>query len=179
MKIMVASDLHGSSYYVKKLIDCFKEEKASLLVLLGDILYHGPRNDLPLEYNPKLCVSMLNDIKDQIICVKGNCDSEVDEMVLDFPILKESSLVFGNKIIYFTHGHIHNPENPLNAPKGSVVFYGHFHIPKYSDVNGVLYVNPGSTSIPKLDDIRSYAIIDHQQITVKTLEKEVVLDISY
>ena len=113
MKLLIASDIHGSAYYCKKLIEAFESEKADRILLLGDILYHGPRNDLPLEYAPKAVISLLNPLKSKIFCVRGNCDTEVDQMVLDFPVLADYGVIpVGERIIYATHGHIYN-ENKL------------------------------------------------------------------
>ena len=112
MKLMIASDIHGSAYYCEKMIKCFEEERADKLLLLGDILYHGPRNDLPKEYAPKKLIEILNNLKDRILCVRGNCDTEVDQMVLNFPVLADYAIIYDEyKTIYATHGHIYNEDN--------------------------------------------------------------------
>uniref|UniRef100_UPI003568ED5F phosphodiesterase n=1 Tax=Lutispora sp. TaxID=2828727 RepID=UPI003568ED5F len=119
MKLMIASDIHGSAYYCEKMISTYKVEKADKLLLLGDLLYHGPRNDLPKEYEPKKVISMLNDIGDEILCVRGNCEAEVDQMVLDFPIMAEYCILYlDNRMIFATHGHRFNEENPPSLKKG-------------------------------------------------------------
>ena len=113
MKLMIASDIHGSEIYCKKLLEAYKDEGAERLLLLGDILYHGPRNDLPKGYAPKKVIELLNEIKNEIFCVRGNCDTEVDQMVLDFPILADYAiLTVGNRLVYATHGHNFNTKTP-------------------------------------------------------------------
>ena len=173
MKLMIASDIHGSAYYCKKLIGQFKEEKADKLVLLGDILYHGPRNDLPRDYNPKEVIMMLNDIKDRILCVRGNCDSDVDQMVLEFPILAEYSIIFvNNRMIYITHGHKYNKNSlpPLNS--GDILLHGHTHIPVCENINdnGIMYLNPGSVSIPKDNSKNSYIVLTDTEFIWKDID---------
>ncbi len=150
MKLLIASDLHGSAYYTKKLIDVYRNSGAEKLVLLGDLLYHGPRNDLPEEYAPKTVISMLNELKDEIICVRGNCDTEVDQMVLEFPILSDYAWIFdGNIKMFLTHGHVYNKENLPKLSSGDVLLNGHFHVTENTEINGIRYINPGSVSIPK------------------------------
>lgn len=150
MKYLIASDIHGSAYYCEKVIDSFKQEKADKLLLLGDILYHGPRNDLPKEYAPKKVIEMLNPLKDKIYCVRGNCDTEVDQMVLDFPVLAEYCLLaYGSTTIFATHGHKFNTSNLPPLSKGDILLHGHTHIPKCEKCGDVTYINPGSASIPK------------------------------
>ena len=147
MKLMIASDIHGSAYYCLEMLDAMKKECPDRLLLLGDILYHGPRNDLPLEYEPKKVIKMLNEVKEKLFCVRGNCDTEVDQMVLDFPIMADYAVIpCGNRIIYATHGHHHN-EN--------------------------LYLNPGSVSIPKENSAHSYMILEDGLAKWKNLYGEV------
>ncbi len=177
MKVLFASDIHGSYYYAQKLVEEFKNGSYDKLVLLGDILYHGPRNDLPLEYNPKKVIPMLNEIKNSILCINGNCDAEVDQMVLEFPIIKEGFILVNGITYYLTHGHIHNPSNPLNLSEG-VVLYGHTHVIKDEVVNGVHYINPGSTSIPKQIMHHSFGVIEENTVKVFDLEtKEELLKV--
>ena len=124
MKYLIASDIHGSSFYCEKLLKSFQAEKADKIILLGDILYHGPRNDLPKDYAPKKVIELLNPLKEKIICVRGNCDTEVDQMVLDFPILAEYCLIsYGNTMIFVTHGHKFNPLNLPPLSKGDILHY--------------------------------------------------------
>lgn len=109
MKWMIASDLHGSAFYCRQMIKAFQREGADRLLLLGDLLYHGPRNDLPEGYAPKEVIPLLNSLKQKLLCVRGNCDAEVDQMVLDFPILADYAVLpVGGRLVYATHGHVHN-----------------------------------------------------------------------
>ena len=129
MKLMIASDIHGSAYYCEKMIEAYKREKADKLLLLGDLLYHGPRNDLPKDYNPKAVIAMLNAMKEDLLCVRGNCDTEVDQMVLEFPILADYCFIeLDGHTIFATHGHHHNPANPPMLKKGDILLNGHTHI---------------------------------------------------
>lgn len=175
MKIMVASDIHGSAFYCRQMIERFREEKADRLLILGDILYHGPRNDLPKEYAPKEVIPMLDEIKDSIFCVKGNCDGDVDQMVLDFPILAEYSVfLIEKRLVYVTHGHKLNLKNLPPLRKGDILLHGHTHVPaweEFGDEN--LYLNPGSVSIPKNDSRHSYMIIEDNKIYWKDLQGEI------
>ncbi|MBQ4117615.1 MAG: phosphodiesterase, partial [Oscillospiraceae bacterium] len=143
MKLMIASDIHGSAFYCRKMLEAFKNEHADRLLLLGDILYHGPRNDLPKDYAPKEVISMLNGIKENILCVRGNCDTEVDQMVLEFPVLNEQIfLSIDGTDMLAVHGH-----KPFPAVKsGTVILSGHTHVPKIAQENGVIFINPGSVS---------------------------------
>lgn len=160
MKLMVASDIHGSAYYCRKLLEAFKQENADKLVLLGDILYHGPRNDLPEEYAPKEVIAMLNALKNEIICIRGNCDTEVDQMVLEFPIMSEQGLLYiDGKTIYITHGHKLENNTPM-MKDGDVLICGHTHVPKCESKGSYTYMNPGSVSIPKEGSAHSYMIIE-------------------
>ena len=150
MKLMIASDIHGSEYYCKKLIEAVKLENPDKLLLLGDILYHGPRNDLPKDYNPKKVISLLSDYKDIILCVRGNCDTEVDQMVLPFPILADYAVLYiDGKTIYATHGHNYNEDKLPPLSKGDILLCGHTHIPAKRIHENYTYMNPGSVSIPK------------------------------
>ena len=161
MKIMIASDIHGSYKYAKMLTDRFNESGCEKLLLLGDILYHGPRNDLPEEYAPKKVISLLNPLKNKILAVRGNCDTEVDQMVLDFPILADYAVVYsGEKTIYATHGHKYSPQNPPPLAKGDILINGHTHVTKYEEYENFTYINPGSVSIPKEDTKRGYIILE-------------------
>ncbi|MBQ7307238.1 MAG: phosphodiesterase [Clostridia bacterium] len=166
MKYLVASDIHGSSYYAKKLLEKIKNESIDKIILLGDIYYHGPRNPLPYEYNPKLVSELLNQISDKIIAVKGNCDSEVDQMVSDFKIENHfEKEIFGKKF-FFTHGHIYNKDSlPLND--FDFLVYGHFHTGFILEKDNKIFVNPGSTTLPKEKTENSYLVIDEKEKTLK------------
>ncbi len=177
MKLMIASDIHGSTYYCKKLIDAYKREKPNKLLLLGDILYHGPRNDLPKEYEPKKVIELLNDIASDIVCVRGNCDTEVDQMVLDFPILSDYALFYiDGQMIFATHGHHFNKDNPSKLSKGEVLLNGHTHIPAFERIADYIYVNPGSVSIPKENSKNSYLIYENGTFVFKALDGEVYMN---
>lgn len=158
---MIASDIHGSAYYCEKLIWAYEKEKAERLLLLGDILYHGPRNDLPKEYQPKAVIQMLNEIKQEILCVRGNCDTEVDQMVLEFPILAEYCILpFGKNMVFATHGHVWNKDNLPMLKTGDVLLNGHFHVPSCEVTDAFIYMNPGSVSIPKENSEHSYMLME-------------------
>ena len=157
MKYLIASDIHGSAYYCEKVIESFEREKADKLLLLGDILYHGPRNDLPEEYAPKKVISLLNPLKDKTLCVRGNCDTEVDQMVLEFPILAEYCLIsYNNTMIFVTHGHKFNTTSLPPLSKGDILLHGHTHVPKCEKCGDIMYLNPGSASIPKENSHHGY-----------------------
>ncbi len=171
MKLMIASDIHGSAYYCKALLQAFETEKADRLLLLGDILYHGPRNDLPRDYAPKEVLAMLNDMQDKIFCVRGNCDTEVDQMVLSFPILADYCiLTAGERLIYATHGHNHNLQALPPLQPGDILLHGHTHIPAWEAFgNGNLYLNPGSVSIPKAGSAHGYMTLEDGTFSWKDL----------
>ena len=171
MKWMIASDIHGSAFYCQQMLRRFEEEKADRLILLGDLLYHGPRNDLPAEYQPKKVIEMLNGIRDRLLCVRGNCDCEVDQMVLQFPILADYAVLdAGERLIYATHGHVYNPEKlpPLKA--GDILLFGHTHIPLHAEKDGILCLNPGSVSIPKESSAHGYMTSEDGIFRWKTLD---------
>lgn len=171
MKLLIASDIHGSAYFCELLIKKIKEEKADRILLLGDILYHGPRNDLPRDYAPKKVIEMLNPIKNQLLCVRGNCDTEVDQMVLDFPILADYSVIpVGDKLIYATHGHKYNEQVTPPLSNGDILLNGHTHIPKCVEQENFIYMNAGSVSIPKENSCHSYMILEDGKFTWKNLE---------
>lgn len=162
MKFFICSDIHGSAYYCKKMIERFNMENADKLIILGDILYHGPRNDLPKEYAPKEVISILNPLKNKILCVRGNCDTEVDQMVLDFPVLADYAVIpVGDKLIYLTHGHNYNEEKLPPLCDGDILLHGHTHIPKCTEHENYVYMNPGSVSIPKEESPHSYMILEN------------------
>ncbi len=177
MRFLVASDLHGDSYWTERVLEAFKNEKADKLVLLGDILYHGPRNDLPAHYEPKKVISLLNPMADKILAVRGNCDTEVDQMVLKFPILADYIyLVSGETTFFATHGHNFGPNClPVSFPESSVLLAGHTHIAVDKEISDpetgitVRYMNPGSPSIPKEGSIPSYILIEDGNAVIKPL----------
>lgn len=176
MKLLIASDIHGSLYYTKLLIDKFNKEKCDRLILLGDILYHGPRNPLPKDYEPKEVANLLNQYKDKIICVRGNCDSEVDQMILEFPVSSAYSyLLIDNYTFFLTHGHLYNPEQ-LPLTENSIYVYGHTHIPVL-EKSSYIKLNPGSISLPKDNYEPTYALYEDGKIIIKTFENKVLWQI--
>ncbi len=171
MKLMIASDIHGAAGYCRDLLSAFDREGAARLLLLGDILYHGPRNDLPDEYAPKQVLAMLNERRDRLFCVRGNCDTEVDQMVLNFPILADYSIFpVGNRLIYATHGHVYNTAHLPPLCPGDILLHGHTHVPAWEPFGEEnLYLNPGSVSIPKNGSARGYLTLEDGVFQWKTL----------
>ena len=176
MKWMIASDLHGSAYYCRKMLEAFEREGADRLFLLGDLLYHGPRNDLPREYAPKEVIPLLNGKKEKLLCVRGNCDAEVDQMVLEFPVLADYAVIpVGQRLIYATHGHIYHVKNLPPLAPGDVLLHGHTHVPAWTEFGqGNLYLNPGSVSIPKENSPHSYMTLEENTMQWKELESSAV-----
>ena len=176
MKWMIASDLHGSAYYCRKMLEAFEREGADRLFLLGDLLYHGPRNDLPREYAPKEVIPLLNGKKEKLLCVRGNCDAEVDQMVLEFPVLADYAVLpVGQRLIYATHGHIYHVKNLPPLAPGDVLLHGHTHVPAWTEFGqGNLYLNPGSVSIPKENSPHSYMTLEGNTMQWKELESSAV-----
>lgn len=172
MKLFIASDIHGSAYWCRKMLEAFKNENADRLLILGDVLYHGPRNELPRDYCPKEVFAMLNEIKNKIIAVRGNCDSEVDQMVLEFPILADYALIAADGLtIFATHGHKFNIATPPQLKSGDILLCGHTHIPaaeRFGDNN--LYINPGSVSIPKENSEKGYILYEDREFLFCTLD---------
>ncbi len=174
MKILIASDIHGSAYYCKKLISAIENENPDKILLLGDVLYHGPRNDLPRDYAPKEVIAMLSPLKDKLLCVRGNCDTEVDQMVLPFPVLAEYAYVcFEKASIFATHGHIFNEDNLPSLSEGDILLNGHTHIPALREYENYTYINPGSVSIPKENSEHSYMVSDGTEFLWKNLDGEI------
>ena len=176
MKWMIASDLHGSAYYCRKMLEALEREGADRLFLLGDLLYHGPRNDLPGEYAPKEVIPLLNGKKEKLLCVRGNCDAEVDQMVLEFPVLADYAVLpVGQRLIYATHGHIYHVKNLPPLAPGDVLLHGHTHVPAWTEFGqGNLYLNPGSVSIPKENSPHSYMTLEGNTMQWKELESSAV-----
>ena len=173
MKLMFASDIHGSAYYGKKVVDTYKAENADKLILLGDILYHGPRNALPKDYAPMDVAGMLNDIKHEILCVQGNCDADIDQMVLEFPIMAQYCILYlEGRMIFVTHGHIFNKDNPPMLKRGDILLHGHTHVPEWDYYNDSenRYLNPGSVSIPKENSCHSYLVYEDGIFSWKDIE---------
>ena len=173
-RILIASDLHGDAECVKTLLEQYRSSGAERLLLLGDILYHGPRNDLPKGYAPKEVISLLNGVKEELLCVRGNCDTEVDQMVLDFPILADYAYVTVDGHTFFaTHGHNFNMSKLPPLKKGDILLHGHTHVSTVESFgNENLYVNPGSVSIPKENTPKGYILYDNGRLLFKALSGE-------
>lgn len=175
MKLMIASDIHGSAYFCRKMLDAYKRENADRLLLLGDILYHGPRNDLPKDYAPKEVIAMLNPLKQELLCVRGNCDTEVDQMVLDFPVLADYCLLeLDGHTVFATHGHIYNPQTPPPLKNGDILLNGHTHVPANRNMGAYTYMNPGSVSIPKDSSAHGYMLYDNGEFLWKDLNGSIL-----
>ena len=172
MKWMIASDLHGSYYYAKQMCAALEREQADRLLLLGDLLYHGPRNDLPKDYAPKQVIELLNGLRTRLVCVRGNCDAEVDQMVLQFPILADYAVLpVGERLVYATHGHVFNLQHLPPLAPGDILLHGHTHVPAWTEFGTRnLYLNPGSLSIPKEGSAHGYMVLEGRTFCWKTLE---------
>ena len=177
-KIVIASDIHGSAYWCELLLQAFENENADKLLLLGDLLYHGPRNDFPNGYEPRKVFDMLNKYADKITAIRGNCDSEVDQMVLDFPMLADYALITDEKhTLFATHGHLFHAENPPMLKKGDALLNGHFHTPTTHTLqSGATYANCGSVSLPKDGTPHSYIVYENGELTWKDLETGGIFD---
>jgi len=178
MKLLISSDLHGDLNAAKAVISAFEKEAADRILLLGDILYHGPRNDLPDGYCPKAVIELLNANKNHIMAVRGNCDTEVDQMVLDFPILADYiCLSLDGLTVFATHGHVHNTASHMPLCKGDILLHGHTHVLKCEEFgDGNFYLNPGSASIPKENNPKTYMVYENRTFTVKTFDGNTVLE---
>lgn len=177
MKILVISDIHGSTYYANKINEIYDEEKPDKIILLGDLYYHGPRNPLTKEYNPMEVAKVLNCFKDKLLCVRGNCDAEVDEMISEFEFQDSIKLEIFGKNFFFTHGHKYNINNiPENV---DVLIYGHLHTGFIKKQNNVLCINSGSISLPKNDTSNSYLIINDEEIILKDIDDNIIDSVKY
>ena len=174
MKLMIASDLHGSAYFCQRMLAAFAAERADRLLLLGDLLYHGPRNELPRDYAPKQVIAMLNGVRAKLLCVRGNCDAEVDQMVLDFPMMAEYAIwPLDTRLIYITHGHRFHMASPPPLQPGDILLHGHTHVSVCREHENYTYVNPGSVSLPKENTPRGYMLLTDEGFVWKTLEGEI------
>lgn len=175
MKLMFASDIHGSAYFCRKMIEAYQAEQADRLILLGDLLYHGPRNALPRDYNPKEVISMLNGMKQKICAVRGNCEAEVDQMVLEFPVMADYCVILdGSRILYATHGHIYNETNLPPLGENDILIHGHTHVLCARKQEHYTLLNPGSVSIPKEGNPATYAILDCGQFMIKDFQGNII-----
>ena len=171
MKLMIASDIHGSAYYAKQLLDAYEREQPDRLLLLGDLLYHGPRNDLPRDYAPKQVIEMLNPLSAKLLCVRGNCEAEVDQMVLSFPVLADYAWIEADGVrIFATHGHLYGEDNPPPLSKGDLLLCGHTHVPAVRSHGEWTYLNPGSVSIPKEGSAHGYMLLENGKLWHKSLD---------
>lgn len=171
MKILIASDLHGSAHYCRLLLEAFQREQAQRLVLLGDLLYHGPRNPLPREYDTMAVTGLLNGVADRLLCVRGNCDSEVDQMVLRFPILADYAYLSVDGVdLFAAHGHLHGPDDPPVLRRGEFLLCGHTHLPVRRTCEGFTYLNPGSLALPKTGTPHSYMTLENGEFVWRDLE---------
>ena len=172
MKLLIASDIHGSAYWCGRLCEEIEKENPDRVILLGDLLYHGPRNDLPRDYAPKKVIPMLSALAEKIIAVRGNCEAEVDQMVLDFPIMADYAvLTEGERLIYATHGHVYNTAHLPPLQSGDILLHGHTHVPAWQAFGeGNLYLNPGSVSLPKENSPHSYLTLEGGKFLWKELD---------
>lgn len=181
MKWMIASDIHGSAFWCRKMLEAFDREGADRLLLLGDLLYHGPRNALPDEYDPTAVIDLLNARRDRILCVRGNCEAEVDQAVLTFPVMAEYALLeLGRShIIFVTHGHVYNEKNmpPMNI--GDILLHGHTHVPKCVEHEYYTYMNPGSVAIPKEESWHGYMTLEDGYFQWKDFDGTVHMDYTF
>ena len=169
MKVLIISDIHGSGYYAKKIEEIIERENPEKIVLLGDLYYHGPRNDLSQEYNPMEVSKILNLYKEKLLVIKGNCDAEVDEMISEFKFEDHILMEINGKKVYFTHGHKYNIEN-IPYEDFEIMIYGHIHQGFIEEKEGYLFANPGSISIPRLNTKHSYIIFEEKSIILKDVE---------
>lgn len=177
MKYLVVSDIHGSGYYAKKIQEIVEKEEPDKIILLGDLYYHGPRNPLTEEYGPQEVAKILNSYKDKILCTRGNCDAEVDEMISDFQFEDHIVLSIHGVDFFFSHGHKYHIGNV--PPTGKVIVYGHFHVGFIEEVNGLIFANPGSISLPKSGTEHSYIMIDDRKLVLKDVDGTIIDEKEY
>ncbi|MBN7773637.1 phosphodiesterase [Clostridium aminobutyricum] len=178
MKLFFISDIHGSLHFLKKALEHFEHEKADFLVILGDELYHGARNPLPEGYNPKEVALLLNTYAEKIIAVRGNCESEVDQMVLDYPVMADYSIILRQgRRLFLTHGHIFGPDNLPNLSEGDVFLYGHTHIPIAEKRDNIYVINPGSITMPKENNPHTFGILEGDTFIIRDLDNTIVKSI--
>lgn len=180
MKYLVVSDIHGSKIAAEKIAELLKIEEFQACLCLGDILYHGPRNPLPEGHDPKGVAEILNGLNKKIIAVRGNCDSEVDQMMLSFPIMSnENQLMLGNRKVFMTHGHLNMIDDLSFLSQGDLFLFGHTHIPMANFDNQLYLLNPGSMSLPKENHLKSYGVLDENGFIVYSYDGEIIKEISF
>ncbi len=175
MKYFIVSDIHGSVHWAQKVVEAFDQSGADLLVILGDVYYHGPRNPLPTEYLPASVSSILAPYANKIVAIRGNCDSSVDQMVSNFTFLENNILPLGNRKVFLTHGHVYNKDNLPHLAQGDLLIYGHFHKNEIVNKEGVICVNVGSPSLPK-DGLSTYCVLSEEGIVINTFDGQIVLN---
>ncbi len=173
MKYLILSDIHGSKFYFNKILEIFKNEKFDKMIIVGDLYYHGPRNPLTEEYDPMYIATKLNEIKDKIVVIKGNCDAVVDEMISEFKFHDKYILELANKKIFFTHGHIYNMDS-LPEEEFDIMIYGHLHTHFIQEEYGKIFINTGSISLPKNNTKNSYVVLDGNIIKIKDFESNCI-----
>ncbi|MCI8617264.1 MAG: phosphodiesterase [Clostridia bacterium] len=178
MKVLVISDIHGSGYYAEKIKEIDEREKTEKIILLGDLYYHGPRNDLSQEYNPMKVAEVLNSLKNKLLVIKGNCDAEVDEMISEFDFQDHILMKINGKNIYFTHGHKYNIDK-IPYEEFDMLIYGHIHQGFIEEKEGYIFANPGSISLPKCNTEHSYIILDENKIILKRVDGEILKEYNY
>ncbi len=177
MRLIIASDIHGDADCCRELLETAEKERADKILLLGDLLYHGPRNNIPAGYAPARVIEMLNLVSDKLLCVRGNCESEVDQMVLDFPIMSDTAYFYdgdAKKYLFMSHGHKYSPEKLPKLPRGAIFLSGHTHILSISEIDGIVCLNPGSVSLPKGNNPRSFATYENGVIEIKDFGGKVI-----
>jgi putative phosphoesterase len=178
MKVVVASDIHGSSYYAKRLEEIVKKENPEKIILLGDLYYHGPRNELSQEYAPMKVAEILNSFKEKLLVVRGNCDAEVDEMISEFKFEDHILMELNGKKFYFTHGHKYNIEK-IPYDDFDIMIYGHIHQGFIEEKEGFVFANPGSISLPKGMSVHSYIVLDNNEIILKDVDGKILQEYKY
>ncbi|MFI3230674.1 MAG: phosphodiesterase [bacterium] len=181
MKLIFASDIHGSNFYCNKLKDIVLQENPDKLILLGDLLYHGPRNPLPQDYNPELVFNSLNSIKEKILAVRGNCDSEVDQMVLEFPMMADYALLSVDGLtLFLTHGHLYNTSQlPFLEDDTHILIHGHTHVNIIQKLEKGYYINCGSLSMPKENQENTYMLYENKKFMIKNLDNITLKEIDF
>lgn len=181
MKLLIASDIHGDIESAKIVIEAFEKNECDKILLLGDILYHGPRNDLPGRYAPKEVIALLNEYSNKILSVRGNCDTEVDQMVLNFPVLADYAILsLDGLTVYATHGHNYNTKTPPPLASGDILLHGHTHVIKAEGFgNKNTYINPGSITLPKENCPRSYIVYENRKFDFFDIEGNLVKTVSF